>query len=59
MDVCAFPPGVARTFRNVTEGEDDVEHLMIVIVAGDAPVAGLTEKAREDLARMRAEEPAT
>lgn len=58
MDVCAFPPGVARTFKNVTEGEDDVEHLMIVIVAGNAPVAGLTERAREHLARLRAHEAA-
>lgn len=58
LDVCAFPPGIARTFRNITEGEDDVEHIMIVIVAGDAPVAGLTSLAREKLARLRAEEEA-
>jgi mannose-6-phosphate isomerase-like protein (cupin superfamily) len=56
LDCCAFPPGVARTFKNITEGEDDVEHLMIVIVAGNTPVAGLTEKARERLAQLRAEE---
>lgn len=56
LDVCAFPPGIARTFRNVTQGEDDVEHLMIVIVAGNAPVAGLTDRAREQLAQLRAAE---
>ena len=56
LDCVAFPPGVARTFKNITEGEDDVEHLMIVIVAGDAPAAGLTDRARERLARLRAEE---
>jgi hypothetical protein len=59
LDVCAFPPGVARTFKNVTEGEDDVEHIMIVIVAGNAPVAGLTEKARSHLAELRAAEAAS
>jgi hypothetical protein len=56
LDCCAFPPGVARTFKNITEGEDDVDHWMIVIVAGNAPVAGLTERAREQLAQLRADE---
>src|ERR1700721_1876093 len=38
-DVVSFPPGVARRFMNVTEGEPDTEHLLLFVVAGNDPEA--------------------
>ena len=38
-DVVSFPPGVARRFMNVTEGEPDTEHLLLFVVAGNGPQA--------------------
>jgi mannose-6-phosphate isomerase-like protein (cupin superfamily) len=37
LDTVSFPPGVARRFENVTFDEPDQEHILMVIVAGDAP----------------------
>ena len=41
-DVVSFPPGVARRFMNVTEGEPDTEHLLLFVVAGNGPQAEFT-----------------
>jgi hypothetical protein len=46
-DVVSFPPGVARRFMNVTEGEPDTEHLLLFIVAGNGPRAEYTSEANE------------
>ena len=45
LDVISFPPGVARRFMNVTSGEDDKEHLMLFVIAGNAPAAEFTPNA--------------
>ena len=47
LDVISFPPGVARRFINVTQGEDDKEHIMLFVIAGNAPAAEFTPKAME------------
>ncbi len=39
LDVCAVPPGVIRRFENVTQGEPDRLHLIMVILAGSEPKA--------------------
>ena len=44
-DVVSFPPGVARRFFNVTEGEPGVEHVLLFVVAGNAPEAAYTPEA--------------
>src|SRR6201987_959249 len=44
-DVVSFPPGAARRFMNVTEGEPGVEHVLLFIVAGNAPEAAYTPEA--------------
>src|SRR5208282_6553257 len=41
-DAVSFPPGAARRFTNVTEGEPDCEHLLLVVVAGNVPKAEFT-----------------
>lgn len=46
-DVVSFPPGSARRFMNITEGEDNIDHLLLVVIAGDAPKAEFTNKAYE------------
>ena len=46
FDVVSFPPGAARRFENITPGEPDVEHVLMVIVSGNAPVAETTERAK-------------
>jgi hypothetical protein len=42
LDVVSFPPGVARRFFNITEGEPGVEHLLLFVVAGNFPEAAYT-----------------
>ena len=46
-DVISFPPGCSRRFMNVTEGEDDKDHLLLVVIAGNAPKAEFTDLAYE------------
>ena len=50
-DVVSFPPGVARRFMNVTEGEPDTEHLLLFIVGGNDPEAAYTPEANEIMRR--------
>jgi quercetin dioxygenase-like cupin family protein len=49
LDVISFPPGVARRFENITQGEADKEHVLMVIVAGTAPGTEITLKAQETI----------
>ncbi len=44
-DVISFPPGVARRFENITDGDPDTEHVLMVVIAGDAPEAEFTPAA--------------
>lgn len=50
-DVVSFPPGVARRFINVTEGEPDTEHLLLFVVAGNGPQAEFTPDASQIMRR--------
>ncbi len=50
MDVLSFPPAVARRFENITHDEPDTDHILMVIVSGDAPRAETTDKAKETIA---------
>ena len=54
LDVISFPPGIARRFVNVTRGEDNQEHLMLFVIAGDAPAAEFTPRALEFIATATA-----
>jgi hypothetical protein len=51
-DVVSFPPGCARRFMNITENEPDTEHVLLVVIAGNAPKAEFTEKAYERIAEF-------
>ena len=46
-DVISFPTGCSRRFMNVTEGEPDKDHLLLVVIAGKEPKAEFTDKAYE------------
>jgi len=50
LDVVAFPPGMARRFMNVTKGEPDVEHILLFVIAGNAPEAEYTDAAKQFMA---------
>ncbi len=50
-DIVSFPPNVPRRFENITHGEPDTEHMLIVIVAGKAPIAENTPKSWEIIRR--------
>jgi len=50
-DVVSFPPGVARRFMNVTEGEPDTEHLILFVIAGNGPKAEFTPDAHDIMQR--------
>jgi hypothetical protein len=47
LDTASFPPGVARRFFNVTEGEPGTEHLMLFVIVGDTPQAAYTAGANQ------------
>ena len=51
-DVVSFPPGCARRFMNITENESDVEHVLLVVIAGNAPKAEFTEKAYDRISEF-------
>lgn len=46
LDVLSFPPAVARRFENITWDEPDTEHILMVLVSGDAPRAETTDRAK-------------
>ena len=37
LDVVSFPPGCSRRFMNVTYDEPDKEHVLLFVIAGNAP----------------------
>lgn len=50
-DVISFPPGVARRFMNVTEGDPDTEHVIMFVIAGNSPKAEFTSDAQAIMER--------
>ena len=48
-DVMSFPAGVNRRFENITQGEPDKTHFLLVVVSGDAPEADFSEEAKSTL----------
>jgi len=54
LDVVAFPPGMARRFMNVTKDEPDVEHILLFVIAGNAPEAEYTDAAKQFMAERSA-----
>lgn len=50
-DVVSFPPGVARRFMNITEGDPDTEHLLMFVIAGNGPKAEFTPDANAIMER--------
>jgi mannose-6-phosphate isomerase-like protein (cupin superfamily) len=54
LDVVSFPPGVARRFMNVTEGEPDTQHILLFVIAGNAPEAEYTAAAKTFMQESRA-----
>lgn len=49
LDVCSFPPGVARRFQNITEGDPKQEAILMFVIAGDAPKAEFTDEVMAEL----------
>ena len=43
----AIPPGMARRFMNVTKDEPDTEHILLFVIAGNAPEAEYTDAAKQ------------
>jgi quercetin dioxygenase-like cupin family protein len=54
LDVISFPPGVARRFENVTPGDMNEEHVLMVIVAGTAPGTEISLKAQQTIEKYEA-----
>ena len=49
LDVVSFPAGVQRRFENITFDEPDEEHILMVIIGGNAPQAEFSPEAMEEL----------
>ena len=49
LDVVSFPPGVARRFENVTEGDPNEESILMFVIGGNAPKAEFTDQAMDEL----------
>lgn len=58
MDVVSFPPGAIRRFMNVTMDEPDQDHVMLVVIGGDAPAAEFSDRAWERIREFEAEQAA-
>ncbi len=53
LDVISFPPGVARRFENITHDDPDTDHVLLVVIAGNAPAADFTPHAWERINQWR------
>ena len=49
LDVVSFPAGVQRRFENITFNEPNTEHILMVIIGGNAPQAEFSPEAMEEL----------
>ncbi|MDB5616504.1 MAG: hypothetical protein JWQ24_742 [Tardiphaga sp.] len=50
FDVVSFPPGVARRFENVTEGDPEHESILMFVIGGNGPRAEFTDQSMKLLA---------
>ncbi len=50
LDVVSFPPGVARRFENITNGDANEESILMFVIGGDSPKAEFTDQAMGELA---------
>ena len=51
FDVVSFPPGVARRFENVTQGDPEEESILMFVIGGNAPKAEFTDEAMDEIKR--------
>lgn len=49
FDVVSFPPGCARRFENVTQGDPDEESILMFVIGGDGPRAEFTDESMKEL----------
>jgi mannose-6-phosphate isomerase-like protein (cupin superfamily) len=49
LDVVSFPPGVARRFENITNGDPNGESILMFVIGGDSPKAEFIDQAMDDL----------
>ena len=49
LDVVSFPPGMIRRFENVTQGDPNVESILMFVIGGDGPRAEFTDQAMAQL----------
>jgi hypothetical protein len=49
LDVVSFPPGVARRFENITQGDPNQESILMFVIGGDGPRAEFTDQAMDEL----------
>jgi hypothetical protein len=49
LDVVSFPPGVARRFENITDGDPNAEAILMFVIGGNAPKAEFTDQAMDEL----------
>ena len=57
LDVVSFPPTAIRRFMNVTEGDDNLEHVLLVVIGGDAPSGEFSDAAWQRIREFEAENP--
>jgi mannose-6-phosphate isomerase-like protein (cupin superfamily) len=51
LDVISFPPGAIRRFENVTEGDPEVESILMFVIGGNGPRAEFTDQSMTELDR--------
>jgi mannose-6-phosphate isomerase-like protein (cupin superfamily) len=49
LDVVSFPPGVARRFENITNGDPNGESILMFVIGGNSPKAEFTDQAMDEL----------
>ena len=49
LDVVSFPPGCARRFENVTQGDPNEEAILMFVIGGDGPRAEFTDESMKEL----------
>ena len=49
LDVISFPPGMIRRFENVTQGDPNVESVLMFVIGGNGPSAEFTSESMDEL----------
>ncbi len=49
LDVVSFPPGVARRFENITDGDPNEDAILMFVIGGNGPKAEFTDQAMDEL----------